>query len=100
MDRLRLTHRLSANFPNARLEVQPPDAANRTSGGVGGGDGRNPVTSTRFFKTRSLCGLGRAGGTKTGAEWGVLLARRRLAVVEHFHLGQRRPASVVGAGQC
>ena len=32
---------------------QPPDAENRTSGGVGGVTGANPVTSTRSFKHRS-----------------------------------------------
>ena len=32
----------SASFPNARLEVQPPDAENRTSGGVGGVAGAIP----------------------------------------------------------
>src|SRR5205807_92666 len=32
----------SASFPNARLKVQPPDAENRTSGGVGGAAGAIP----------------------------------------------------------
>ena len=44
----------SASFPNARLEVQPPDAENRTSGGVGGVAGAIPPPRPDPPKTCAL----------------------------------------------